>query len=105
MSKLPVVKGRELVKFLRVSKGKCIFCNATFSKAVMTKHLKSCEQRKAATESSLGKRKTLKTKIFHIVVEGRFLPQYWLHLEAPANATLEDLDDFLRGCLKSTKLL
>jgi len=34
--------------------------------------------------------------MFHIVVEGRFLPRYWLHLEAAANATLEDLDDFLR---------
>ena len=80
----------------QVSKGKCIFCNATFSKAAMTKHLKSCKQRKAAIESSLEKRRSLKTKIFHIVVEGRFLPQYWMHLEAPANATLEDLDDFLR---------
>ena len=80
----------------QVSKGKCIFCNATFSKNVMIKHLKSCKQRKAELESSVGKRKFLKTRIFHIMVEGDFLPQYWLHLEAPANATLEDLDSFLR---------
>ena len=35
-------------------------------------------------------------KIFHLLVEGRYLPEYWMHIEAPANATLEDLDDFLR---------
>jgi hypothetical protein len=78
-----------------ISKGKCNFCNATFSKAAMTKHMKSCKQRKAALDSSL-KKGVRKTNIFHIVVEGRHLPEYWMHLEAPANATLEDLDDFLR---------
>jgi len=62
----------------------------------MTKHLNSCKRRKAAMESTLKKTKVLKTKIFHIVVEGRYLSEYWMHLEAPANATLEDLDDFLR---------
>jgi len=30
------------------------------------------------------------------VVEGSYLPYYWMHLELPANATLEDLDSFLR---------
>ncbi|RLE47615.1 MAG: hypothetical protein DRJ31_08595 [Candidatus Methanomethylicota archaeon] len=78
-----------------VSIGRCIFCNGTFSKGEMTKHLKSCKQRKVMLESS-SKKKSLKTKIFHVMVEGRFLPQYWLHLEASANATLKDLDEFLR---------
>jgi hypothetical protein len=58
--------------------------------------MKSCKQRKDALESLSGKRSVLRTKIFHIVVEGYYLPEYWMHLEAPANATLEDLDDFLR---------
>jgi hypothetical protein len=40
--------------------------------------------------------KTRKTKVFHLVVEGRYLPEYWMHLEVPTNATLEDLDGFLR---------
>jgi len=38
-----------------------------------------------------------KTKLFHLVVEGRDLPMYWMHLEMPADATLAELDDFLRG--------
>jgi len=80
----------------QTSKGKCSFCNAIFSKAAMTKHLKSCKQRKAALEASLKKKGFRKTKIFHIVVEGRYLPEYWMQIEAPANVTLEDLDEFLR---------
>ncbi|MBT9144000.1 MAG: hypothetical protein DDT29_02414 [Dehalococcoidia bacterium] len=31
----------------QVSNGKCSFCNATFSKAVMTKHLKSWRAKKS----------------------------------------------------------
>jgi hypothetical protein len=62
----------------------------------MTRHLKSCKQRRAASEAPSGEPRRRKTKIFHLVVEGRYAPQYWLHLEAPVEAKLEDLDDFLR---------
>jgi hypothetical protein len=34
--------------------------------------------------------------VFHIVVEARHLPEYWLHLDVPADCTLEQLDHFLR---------
>ncbi len=78
----------------QISTGKCGFCNATFSKAGMTKHLKTCKQRKAEPETSLKKRQ--KTRSFHFVVEGRDLPEYWMHLSAPANVILEDLGGFLR---------
>lgn len=80
-----------------MSKGKCSFCNETFSKASMTKHLKSCKQRKVASEISAEKRNLQKTKSFCLVVEGRDLPEYWMHLSAPDNATLKDLDGFLRN--------
>ena len=55
----------------RISKGRCYFCNAIFSKNVMTKHLKKCEQRKAEIE-----KQQKEIKIFHIMAEGRYLPQY-----------------------------
>ncbi len=80
----------------QMSKGRCNFCNATFSKAAMTKHLKSCKQRKAVSEASSNKWKSRKTKILHLVVEGRYSPGYWMHLEVPSHATLGDLDGFLR---------
>jgi hypothetical protein len=37
-----------------------------------------------------------KTRLFHIVVEGRHNPQYWMHIEVPAYDLMTDLDAFLR---------
>jgi len=81
----------------QMSKGKCAFCNGTFSKATMTKHLKSCNQRKVVLDTPSEKRGEQKTKSFHLVVEGRYSPAYWMHLFAPANTTLEAIDSFLRN--------
>ena len=78
-----------------ISKGTCVFCDRELSKPVMTNHLKSCKQRIAITETASYK-KLNKTKLFHLVVEGRYLPMYWMHLEVPAKVTLADLDSFLR---------
>jgi len=75
------------------SKGKCSFCNATIDKAKMTTHLKSCNKAKVASE----KQTPQETKTFHIIVEGRYQSEYWMHLSAPAHATLKDLDNFLRN--------
>ncbi len=83
------------------SKGTCNFCKAEFSKAGISKHLAVCPAR-PITGSDSGQsqiaRKTSpsKTKLFHIKVEGREDPRYWMHLEMPDEATLADLDDFLR---------
>lgn len=63
----------------------------------MTKHLKTCKQKKGISESTSGRLSPQKTRNLHLVVEGRYLPEYWMHLEAPANATLEGLDSFLRN--------
>jgi hypothetical protein len=80
----------------KMSNGKCNFCKATFSKSTMTKHLASCKQGKAVPERSLGEQQFKKTKTFHLVIEGRDLPEYWMHIEASADAKLADLDGFLR---------
>ncbi|SFN05355.1 IS1096 element passenger TnpR family protein [Thermodesulforhabdus norvegica] len=65
-------------------KGKCYLCNQTFSKAGMTKHLRTHLKNDGDT------------KLFHIMVDGLYEPQYWLHIEIKANAKLKDLDQFLR---------
>ncbi len=82
----------------RKSSGKCSFCGGTFSKSAMTNHLKSCKQREIVPkEPSHGRKSKHKDKrIFHLVVEGSDLPEYWMHLGVPADAKLTDLDDFLR---------
>lgn len=72
--------------------GKCRFCDGTFSKAAMTRHLNSCEKRQAFAETASSQ----KTQLFHLVVQGRYLPEYWMHIEVVANAKLKTLDRFLR---------
>jgi len=79
------------------SYGKCYFCKRTFSKKGMTRHLQSCSKRKNILESSSGNKGIKKVKIFHIIAEGNdYLSDYWLHIEVPAIATLEELDNLFR---------
>ncbi len=80
-----------------VSKGTCNFCNGEIEKGKMTQHLKYCKQRAADIEAELENVPAQqRTRLFHILVEGRYNPQYWLHLELAASDALADLDDFLR---------
>lgn len=79
-----------------MSKGKCNLCGSTFSKAAMTRHLKSCKQGESVPQTAQPGRSLRKTKTFHLIVEGHYSPDYWIHLEVPANANLEVLDRFLR---------
>lgn len=76
------------------SVGKCGLCGGTYGKSSMARHLQSCLQ--AAREVPPRQEGWRKTKVFHLVVEGRYLPQYWLHLLVPADATLATLDTYLR---------
>ena len=80
----------------QMSKGQCHLCGSTFSKSAMTKHLKSCKQKEGNSETSSPGRSLRKAEVFHLVVEARYSSDYWMHLEVPADATLEDLDSFLR---------
>ena len=80
----------------QTSKGICTFCRGEFSKSAMARHLETCEQR-VSTEAKAGsRRKAQQIRTFHLVVEGRDLPMYWMHLDATASTTLATLDRFLR---------
>lgn len=79
-----------------MSKGQCSLCGGTFSKSAMTRHLTSCRLKQAGSEESSSERDSREADVFHIVVQGRDDPQYWMHIEAPASAKLEELDRFLR---------
>lgn len=76
------------------STGTCTLCGSGFDKAAMTRHLKSCLQVRAKEGARSGSAE--KANCLHLVVEGRYLPDYWMHLEAPSTATLETLDYLLR---------
>ncbi|MFH1038348.1 MAG: hypothetical protein V1789_06755 [PVC group bacterium] len=72
------------------SAGECMICRKVVEKSQMMRHLKSCVEKN--TENPEGK----SAQLFHVFVEGRYLPMYWLHLEITGALTLEQLDSFLR---------
>jgi hypothetical protein len=79
-----------------VSKGMCTFCKVEIAKNKMTQHLKFCKQRIAAIASQEEKSQETKTRLFHILAEGEYSPQYWIHFEVPASASLWSLDGFIK---------
>lgn len=83
------------------STGICNFCNSEIDKGKMTTHLKHCKKRAASIaeqKKEEGQKENVrKSRMLHILVEGRYSPQYWLHLEIPAWAYLDELDGFLRN--------
>jgi hypothetical protein len=78
------------------SEGTCQLCQGKFKKSVMTRHLAKCIAAHEAEQPAIGKKKPKAGKLLHLVVEGRGMPMYWLHLDVAATATLYDLDAYLR---------
>ncbi len=68
-----------------ISRGICTTCKKEFAKNQMTRHVGACVR--SARDAG---------RSFHIVVQGRYDGQYWLHLAALPAAKLSDLDRFLR---------
>jgi CRISPR/Cas system-associated protein Cas10 (large subunit of type III CRISPR-Cas system) len=60
--------------------------------------LNACPARKEANEELRGKasKKMKDQTIYHLQIEGLYLPMYWLNIEIPSKAKLKDLDRFLR---------
>ena len=58
----------------------------------MTNHLKACWKQHAVARSGQAP-----LCWFHLVVEARYAPDYWMHLQAPANCTFGRLDSLLRA--------
>jgi hypothetical protein len=81
----------------KTSTGICSFCQAELDKGKMTQHLKFCKQRAA---NIVGEKETAtkkKSRLFTILVEGHYNPQYWMDVEIPATEPLDTLDHFLRS--------
>ena len=75
------------------SYGECFLCGRSLNKRGMTRHLRACRRRSRETRA----KGTPSVLLYHLVVEGKYEPEYWLHLEIPAKTSLEDLDRFLRA--------
>jgi hypothetical protein len=77
--------------------GTCSFCGETFTTRTIKRHLANCAKRQE-TEATAARSKKAKTlPLYQLQVEGRgFFGKYWLYIELPADATLRNLDQFLR---------
>ncbi|RME85072.1 MAG: hypothetical protein D6775_03810 [Caldilineae bacterium] len=62
----------------------------------MTQHLKSCPERQKAIAEADQKIKGIRT-LYHLRVSDAWSGYYWLHLEMQGDATLDDLDHYLRA--------
>ncbi len=69
-----------------VSRGTCQFCDAEIAKTAIAKHLSACPERPAGADVRV-----------HLVAEAHKAPHFWLHLDVAKDATLDDLDSFLRA--------
>ncbi len=78
----------------QTSTGTCAFCQGTFSKGTMTRHLSACKQRQAALQTPAGRGTGRPVNILHLLVDG--YGPYWVHLEIRADVKLGVLDTFLR---------
>ena len=85
----------ESVEKKKVPMGACALCGQHVNKNQMTKHLATCVIEHDAREREK-KKQPRDATYFHLVVEGRSVPGYWLHVEARSNARLSALDQFLR---------
>ena len=97
LNKRAVGRGGRTVYGKTALKGNMYLFHGEFSKSAITRHLEACEQR-VITEAKAGSRqKAQQTRKLHLVVEGRDLPMYWMHLEVMASTTLKTLDQSLRN--------
>ena len=72
-----------------MTSGICAQCNQELAKNKMAQHLKSCSPGRGKTPSKTERR-------LHVVAQGRYAPDYWLHVDVHPKASLEELDSFLR---------
>jgi hypothetical protein len=77
--------------------GLCTYCGAEVTRKTAADHLAKCKPRQAALKKTGRPNKLFREEVFHIRAEATRLPEFWLDLEIRGDATLEDLDHYLRA--------
>ena len=75
--------------------GDCGYCGREMTSGGLTRHLRSCAARRKVIERADGSGRSIRD-LYHLQVQGRYRREYWLHLEMCGDATLLDLDNYLR---------
>lgn len=74
------------------TKGFCKYCGKEYTRGGMLRHLAACKNRKIRLEEN-GK---AKKGYFQLVLSGKYINAYWLIIEISENASLKELDEFIR---------
>lgn len=74
-------------------KGKCKYCGKEYTWSYMNRHLSSCKARKERLAEESGSRRC---GYFQLAICPKYNREYWMFIEIRENATLNDLDFFLR---------
>jgi len=77
------------------SRGKCAFCGKEMTKGGLSKHLATCPERVSMIEQA-GQKTSRKKVLVQLQVQDAWDPDFWLQLEMAGDATLSELDDYLR---------
>ena len=78
------------------TRGDCVYCGREMTRSGLARHLGTCPGRlevQAEADRSRRHRQTL----YHLQVQDAWMGSFWLHLEMRGNATLDDLDYYLRA--------
>ena len=77
------------------TRGACVFCSREMTRGGLARHLRTCAKRQEA-QVEAEKSRRHRQKLYHLQVQDAWSGAYWLHLEMRGNATLKDLDHYLR---------
>lgn len=77
------------------STGACVYCGREMTRGGLARHLRACAQRQQAIAAANARRGSDQT-LYHLQVQDAWSGAFWLHLEMRGNATLKDLDFYLR---------
>jgi hypothetical protein len=78
------------------SHGACVYCGKEMTRGGLARHLRTCAQRQQAMATANAQRDQDQI-LNHLQVQDTHSSDYWLHLEMRDNATLKDLDSYLRA--------
>lgn len=75
------------------TKGFCKYCGKEYTKRGMLRHLQTCKERNKELTEEKGEKRC---RYFQVVITGKYSKEYWLIIEISENATLKELDRFIR---------
>ena len=73
------------------TKGYCKYCGKEYTRTGMLKHLKACKKKIGIYEKA-----TKMEPYYELMLYGKYDHDYWLLIQIKDNATLDDLDQFIR---------